>query len=135
YKAIYHTLYGGDRALTLRRGFWGLALGTIGTLAFYGMYLWIALAAIDGEMTIGAMTMYVVVFKQGQSALSNALSDIGGMYEDNLYLSNLYEFLDTPVPPARGDSSDGPLPDDGVRFDHVTFTYPGSDKPALSDVT
>src|SRR5438270_847749 len=82
-----------------------LALGTIGTLAFYGMYLWIALSAIDGKMSIGAMTMYVIVFKQGQSALSNALSDIGGMYEDNLYLSNLYEFLDTAVTPAGGDAS------------------------------
>jgi ATP-binding cassette subfamily B protein len=134
YKSIYRLLYDGDRALTLRRGFWGLALGTVGTLAFYGMYLWIALAAIDGEMSIGAMTMYVVVFKQGQSALSTALGDIGGMYEDNLYLSNLYEFLDTPVTPSRGEHEVGPEPADGVRFDHVTFTYPGSDKPALVDV-
>jgi ATP-binding cassette subfamily B protein len=135
YKAIYRLLYDGDREITMKRGFWGLLLGTVGTLAFYGMYLWIALAAIDGQMTIGAMTMYVVVFKQGQSALSNALSDIGGMYEDNLYLSNLYEFLDTPVAPPRGDYERGPNPDDGVRFDHVTFNYPDSETPALTDIT
>ncbi|MCE9574887.1 MAG: ABC transporter ATP-binding protein/permease [Deltaproteobacteria bacterium] len=135
YKAIYRQLYTSDRALTLRRGFWGLGLGVLGTLAFYGMYLWIAIAAIDATISIGAMTMYVAVFKQGQSALSGALGDIGGMYEDNLYLSNLYEFLDTPVTPPRGDAKDGPDPGDGVRFNNVTFTYPDAYEPALSDVT
>ena len=89
------------------------------------MYLWIALSAIDGKMSIGAMTMYVVVFKQGQSALSGALGDIGGMYEDNLYLSNLYEFLDTEVPPPGGAATEGPDPADGVRFDHVDVRLPG----------
>ena len=40
------------------------------------------------------MTMYVMIFKQGQSALSGLLTDLGGLYEDNLYLSSLYELLD-----------------------------------------
>ena len=29
------------------------------------------------------------------------LSAVGGMYEDNLYLSTLYEYLETPVPRAE----------------------------------
>src|SRR5262249_53759711 len=79
YRSIFDRLYEQDRALTWRRGVWGLALGVVSTLAFYGMYLWIALSAVDGAMTIGAMTMYVLVFKQGQSALATLLGDIGGM--------------------------------------------------------
>ena len=43
------------------------------------------------------MTMYLMLFRQGQSAVSAILSAIGGMYEDNLYLSTLYEYLETPV--------------------------------------
>ncbi|NOR49593.1 MAG: hypothetical protein GQ530_00985 [Desulfuromonadales bacterium] len=38
---------------------------------------------------LGQMTMYLLLFKQGQSAVSASLSAISGMYEDNLYLSNL----------------------------------------------
>jgi ABC-type multidrug transport system fused ATPase/permease subunit len=81
------------------------------------------------------MTMYVLVFKQAQSALSSALGDIGGMYEDNLYLSNLYEYLDTPTTTLGGDASEGPVPRDGVRFENVSFTYPGSHEVALDNVT
>ena len=134
YRAIFDTLYQGDRSIAVRRGGWALALGILGTAAFYGMYLWIVAAAIAGLMTIGAMTMYVVVFKQAQSSLGNALGDVGGMYEDNLYLSNLYEFLDTPMINTPGKAIDGPDPSDGVRFENVSFTYPGNDKPALTDI-
>jgi ATP-binding cassette subfamily B protein len=134
YRAIFVKLYAGDRALTLRRGLWGLGLGVIGTAAFYGMYLWIALSAIDALLTIGAMTMYVVVFRQAQQALASTLSDVGGMYEDNLYLSNLYEFLDAPALRVPGTATSGPSPDDGVRFEDVTFNYPGTDLPAVRDL-
>ncbi len=43
------------------------------------------------------MTMYLMLFRQGQAAVTAILSAIGGMYEDNLYLSTLYEYLETPV--------------------------------------
>ena len=65
--------------------------------AFYAAYAWIAVSAVRGRITLGEMTMYVLLFRQGQSAVSSILSAIGGMYEDNLYLSTLYEYLDTPV--------------------------------------
>jgi len=78
--------------------------------------------------------MYVVVFKQAQSSLSGALGNVGGMYEDNLYLSNLYEFLETPTLTAGGAELIGPKPGDGVRFEAVSFSYPGSREPALDGV-
>ena len=134
YKAIFDTLYAGDRTIAIRRGIWGLVLGTVGQAAFYGMYLWIALSTIDGILTLGAMTMYVGVFAKAQSALSSALGDVGGMYEDNLYLSNLYEFLDTPTMTPGGTATTGTNPGDGVRFEHVEFAYPGSHEVALANI-
>ena len=80
------------------------------------------------------MTMYVLVFKQGQSAVSASLAAIGGMYEDNLYLSTLYEYLDTPVRTPHGTRDAGPDPGDGIRFEDVSFTYPGATEPALDDI-
>ncbi|HET7504883.1 MAG TPA: ABC transporter ATP-binding protein, partial [Kofleriaceae bacterium] len=134
YKAIFEKLYAGDRKITIQRAIWALILGTIGTLAFYGMYLWIAIATIEGLLSAGEFIMYAGVFKSAQSALSSALGDIGGMYEDNLYLSNLYEFLDTPTMSPGGTQTSGPRPGDGVRFEAVSFVYPGSREPALSGV-
>jgi ABC-type multidrug transport system fused ATPase/permease subunit len=135
YAGIFHRMYGDDRDLTLRRGLWGFLLGLLSTAAFYGAYAWILFAAMLSRISLGEMTMYVLVFKQGQSALSASLAAIGGMFEDNLYLSNLYDFLELEVPRARGNASRGPLPGDGIRFENVGFRYPRAERPALSDVS
>lgn len=134
YRDIFHTLYQADRNLTIRRDSWGFGLGLLGSLALYGAYAWIAFSAVLSRITLGQMTMYMALFRQGQSAVSAILSAIGGMYEDNLYLSTLYEFLETPSSEAGGTATSGPDPDDGVRFEHVGFTYPGAEAPALVDI-
>ncbi len=135
YRGIFEKLYAADRDLTIRRDSWGFAMGLVGTLALYGGYAWIAVETVTSGITLGQMTMYLMLFRQGQAAVSASLSAIGGMYEDNLYLSTLYEYLEQPVAPATGTLRRGPQPADGVRFENVTFTYPGAEKPALQDVS
>jgi ATP-binding cassette subfamily B protein len=135
YRAIFRKLYKEDRDLTIRRDTWGFGLGLLATATLYGAYAWIALSAIATRITLGQMTMYFMLFRQGQSAVSAILSAIGGMYEDNLYLSTLYEYLETPVATRTGTIVRGPQPNDGIRFENVSFTYPGAEKPTLHDVT
>ena len=135
YRAIFRKIYAEDRALTLRRESWGMALALLGTAALYGAYAWVAVAAAGTSITLGAMTMYLVLFRQGQGAISASLGSIGGMYEDNLYLTNLYEYLEQAPAYRWGTGARGPQPEDGVRFEDVSFTYPGAAEPALAGVT
>lgn len=135
YRNLFEQLYGEDRDLTLRRGLWGYLLGLVSTGAFYLAYAWIVLETVLGKISLGDMTMYLTVFRQGQSTFSNALTSIGGMYEDNLYLSNLYDFLEEEVPKSWGKATIGLNPQDGIRFENVSFTYPGSSKPALRNIS
>ncbi len=134
YKDIFLKVYAEDRALTLRREGWGLALTLIGTLALYGAYAWIVIAAIDTSITLGEMTMYLLLFRQGQGAVSAGLGSIGGMYEDNLYLTNLYEYLEQEPQAGAGIETKGPHPEDGIRFEHVSFTYPDAPAATLTDI-
>lgn len=134
YRAIFDTLYPEDRDLTLRRGGWGYALGLLSTATFYGAYGWIVYETVVGGLTLGEMTMYVLLFKQGQAAFSAILSAIGGMYEDNLYVSNLYEFLGQ-APTGSTGVETTPGAREGVVFEGVWFTYPGADEPAIRGVS
>ena len=134
YRNIFRRLYKADRSLAIRRDGWGFLLGLIGTVALYSAYAWVAFAAVISRITLGQMTMYLMLFRQGQSAVAAILSAIGGMYEDNLYLSTLYDYLETPVTSAGTGQQQGPLPNDGVRFEGVSFTYPGASQPALQDI-
>ncbi|MGB6298665.1 MAG: ABC transporter ATP-binding protein [Rivularia sp. (in: cyanobacteria)] len=135
YRNLFDQLYGEDRDLTIKRGFWSYLLGLLSTATFYIAYAWIVVETVVGRITLGDMTMYLTVFRQGQTTFSSALTSIGGMYEDNLYLSNLYEFLEEEVPKRYGRAIKGTNPQDGIRFENVSFTYPGSTKPALKDIS
>jgi len=134
YRDIFTKLYADDRSLTIRRDSWGLGLGLVGTAALYGGYAWIAVRTVLGAMSLGQMTMYLMLLRQGQTAVTAALTAVGGMYEDNLYLSNLYEYMEQPVPAHPGTAVQGTKPGDGIRFENVSFVYPAAAAPALSDI-
>ena len=136
YRDIFKKLYSEDRKLTLRRGSWAFGMGLIGTAAFYAAYGWIAVSTVRGELTLGEMTMYLLLIRQGQAAVTASLAAIGKMYEDNLYLSNLYEYLDQPsLAAADGGASAGATPGSGFVFEKVSFSYPGSEALALENVS
>lgn len=134
YVDIFKNIYREDRSLVLRRGFWGYVLGLIASVGFYFAYGWVAFAAVAGAITLGQMTMYIAVFRQGQGAVTSCLNSVNKMYEDNLYLSNLTEYLGHNIPEPTGNKTEGPLPQDGIRFENVSFHYPGGGAPALDNI-
>lgn len=135
YRDIFERIYHEDRDLTVRRSVWSYLLSLLSSLAFYGAYAWIVLEAIAGQISLGDLTMYLVVFRQGQTTFAGVLTAIGGMYEDSLYLSTLYSFLEEETPISEGTVTQGNCPGDGIRFENVTFYYPGSKTPALLNIS
>ena len=135
YRDIFRRIYAEERRLTTRRVGWGFVLGLVADAAFYGAYACIAVSTVRQTISLGDMAMYLTLFRQGQSAVSASLSAIGGMYEDNLYLSNLYDYLEQPGQGIRGSAAAGLDESAGIEFDGVTFTYPGAETPAIRDLT
>lgn len=134
YRDNAQRLYAEDRQLTIRRDAWGFALGLLGTVAFYLAYAWVVFDTVRGQTSLGQMTMYIVLFKQGQNAITASLSAIAGLYDDSLFLSDLYEYLETPVVVAQGRLTQGARPGDGLRCEGVGFTYPDAKVAALRNI-
>ncbi len=135
YKSIAEKLNTEDQQMSVKRAGWGYLLSLIGTLAFYLCYAWIAWAAALKKLSLGDLTLYVAAFRQGQVSFQSILATMGGMYENNLYMSNLFAFMAIP--------SRQPLPlaeqlpvqkEQGIRFEHVSFQYPGQLQEALTDI-
>jgi ATP-binding cassette subfamily B protein len=139
YRELFQKFFNEDRALALRRRGWGLGLGVLSLGAFYGCYAYVAGRAATGSITVGDMVLYLSVFRQGQAAFQGILTSIGSMYEDALFMSNLFAYLEIPtgaerprVVPAltapRGRSN-------AIELRDVSFQYPGKDAWALRHVT
>ena len=100
YKELGEMFYGEDTALARRRARWAYLLSLVATFTFYGCYAAMALGAARGALSLGDMTLYMVAFRQGQQAFQTLLGALGGMYEDNLYMSNLFQYLGIATAPA-----------------------------------
>lgn len=133
YLAFAERFFAEDRALAMRRTGWAWLLSLLGTGAFYGSYAWMVAGAAAGRLTLGDLTLGLVAFRQGQGAFQGILGRIGRMYEDDLYMSNLFAFLAIPV--SRPAVVEGPrLEERGLRFEGVGFRYPGAEGWALRGV-
>jgi ATP-binding cassette subfamily B protein len=118
---------------------WGLVLGLLALGAFYGMYVMVAGRAARGELSLGDMTLYLALFRQGQAAFGDILSNLTAMYENALFMSNLFAYLAIPtgseaarVSPPRSLPRGSPQP---IEFRNVSFRYPGKEAWALREVT
>src|SRR3954470_4599283 len=145
YKQLAETFFADDRRLAVRRMVWGYALSLLSTAVFYGCYAMIVAATVRGRLSLGDMTLYLVAFRQGQQSFQSVLGALGGMYEDTLYMSNLFEYFAIETEERK---AIGPVAvvraEDGIRFEGVGFRYPaggdaagggaGADKWALRNV-
>ena len=136
---LHDLFYEEDRSFAVRRGVAVTLLGLISVGVFYSIYAFIVGQTVIGAITLGSMTLYLTVFRQGQSAFQTAMSSIARAYEDNLYMQNLFAYLAVPSDdaarkgPADVDPDAGSAP--SIRFEGVTFRYPGSERPCLEDVS
>jgi len=138
YRALFDKFYAEDRRLALRKTWAGLVLGALSLAAFYLSYLYMADRAARARITLGDLTLYLAAFRQGQQAIQSALASIGGLYEDGLFVSNLFAYLDLESTGERPRSTPRALPaarSQAVEFEDVSFRYPGSDRPALAGVS
>jgi len=137
FRDLRRSLRNGRLAITRRRSIAEFAAQTFATALVYGSYAYVAYQAIWGRITLGDLAMYYQAFQRVQGSLQGILGGLAGLYEDNLFLSNLYEFLDlkrTVIEPGHPRPVPQPM-QRGIVLDHVGFQYPASTRKVLADVS
>jgi ATP-binding cassette, subfamily B, bacterial len=137
FRALRHQLQHERQQLVVRRLSAELAAQVSATVAMYTVYGIIAYQALAGAITLGDVVMYYAAFQRGQGYLHELLFGLARLYEDNLFLTNLSDFLaldQKVVEPARPLPVPRPLRA-GITFEHVDFRYPGASRLALDDVS
>ena len=136
YQALFTKLFNENRTLALRRSLTNGGLEILSNTVYWGTYLWIISQAVTRQISVGDLTLYTAIFMQLQLALSGVLASLSGLYEANLYLSNLFGFLDLPQAPTiyhRVKAVPTSI-QTGFELHNVSFSYPGSSANVLENV-
>jgi len=136
YATLSQRFYEENRALSVRRGVVSALLSILGTVGYYAAYVIILLHAVRGEITIGMLTFLAASFARGRDVIQSILLSASNVYEQALYLRDLFVFLDM-RPTIESPPNARLVPrsiESGFVFENVGFRYPGSERWAVRNV-
>jgi ATP-binding cassette, subfamily B, bacterial len=133
FRRLAQKFFAENKRLSIRRSLVGSGLSLVSTLGYYAAYVQILIAALDGSITIGAMTFLSGSFMRMRDLVQRLLTAASGVYQQALYLKDLFDFFDLkPSITSRPGAPPAPRSlSEGVVFEDVGFRYPGSDKWAV----
>ena len=137
YELLSDTYYERQRGQIMRRYIAGYLWGIVTTVAGSITYLYVALLAVAGRLSLGDLSLYTSAASGVQNSISNLLSGFNSMYEHNLYLGNLFMLMETATAVTRPEHP-RPMPHPlrgEVEFHDVTFNYPGQTGQAIHNLS
>lgn len=133
YAKLSDEFYHENKRLAIRRNVVSTLLVSLGTLGYYGAYVVIIYGTVMGRFTIGALTFLAGSFRQSRDLIQRVLLSLSQIYEQSLYLSDLFTFFDVkPRVVSQPGARQVPNPiRTGFVFHDVGFKYPGSSRWAV----
>ena len=120
-------------SISRRLGALDILCGLIETVAMFAVVSLLISEAYVGAITLGTFVMLFEAFRRGQGYLSSLVGGIAGLYDNRLFVGNLFEFL-TLEPTILAPDEPLPVPEEisEVELRDVTFRYPDMDRDVLS---
>lgn len=134
WQTYYQKFRGQLQSLILRRSAWGLAASLTSVGLIGAATLIVLRRAASGLITVGDFGLFVQGIAQLQNQFANLLSGFTGIYQNLLYMRNLFEFLELPTRDLdTGEEWQGEIEE--ITFENVSFRYPLTEKDVLRDVS
>ena len=137
FKTIRATIRHERKVLEIQHSLSMLSVQILTNLAVFGLFIFVAYRTMNGLLGIGDLVMYFQAIQRGYSSIQILGQGISSLYESNLFLSNLYEFLALPrkiLNPPKPKTFPHPI-NKGLTFEHVTYSYENANHSVVQDVS
>jgi ATP-binding cassette subfamily B protein len=128
--------YFSNRKIAISRSLWGTAFTLMGSLGYYGAYVYILLDTIHGRISIGQLTFLAGSFRQLKSLMESVLTRFTAVSQGAIYLSDFFEFFEIQPAILSGKRS-LPFPRpirQGFVFEKVGFRYQHAERWAARNL-
>lgn len=136
YRDLSSTLVDRNRRLARARLGWGAALAALGSIGYYGSYVFLVWEAVQGQITVGTLALLSGAIASANTELQTIFSLLSAMSEQALFLTDLLTFFDVqPLIINKPDAIPGPRTiREGFACENVSYHYPGSETLVLRDL-
>ena len=136
YRELRRKIFQEKLAIKIRNSTANLLAQASAGIFIFAVYGFIVHQTIEGNLQLGDLVLYHQALQRGQNALKAIVANLGSLYEDNLFLNNLFEFLEL-EPKVIQTASPKPIPikmQTGIVFNNVSFEYTCTTRKALRDI-
>ncbi len=130
FRQLSNKFFNANKPLIIKRSLWGTVFAILGSLGYYGAYIFIISKTIAGNLSIGDLTFLAGSFRQLRSLLEGILSRFTAVSQGALYLKDFFDFFN--IQPKIKLSVNGrrfPNPImQGFTFKNVGFRYTNSER-------
>ncbi len=122
--------------LSKRKLIAGALLSVIGSLGYYGAYVYVIWRTVTGTLSIGTLYFLAGAILQASTNIQQIFSTLSGVADQALFLTDLLAFFEM-QPTIRSKPNALPAPRPirrGFEFRNVSFAYPGSSRLILKNL-
>jgi len=136
FKELSDKYYSANRKIVVRRALWGSVFSSLGTISYYGAYIFIISQTVSGLITIGTLTFLAGSFERMRNMLQSIMTRFSKIAEGSLYLQDMFDFFAIKPTIVSGEKNYMiPQPiQAGFTFENVGFKYPNSEMWAIRNL-
>ena len=137
FSKVADKFYQESKQLAIQRTIWGTVFHILSDLAYYGAFIFIALKATTGQVSIGELTFLAGSFSKLRAQLQAIFSRFTRINESALYLADYFEFIDAEFREAVSFELQ-PIPEEikeGFTFQNVSFSYPNNSHVVFKNIS
>lgn len=135
YRKLYDERVATVRQLSRERSLRLVAVQVLVALFGVGVLAVLIGLTARGHLTVAEAGLAAIAVQQLLQRLRLASSSVGSMHEASLFLGDLTSFLDTPTRPTTVSRASTSRPRGGLALDSVHFTYPGTQREVVHDLS
>lgn len=135
FQAIRAVIFKGRKDLNARLTLFSLLAESLEVIIVGIIFFMMARSTWEGVMTAGVFVVYLQGFQRLQGAAKNFLQSVVQIFQQRLFLRDLFSFID--IPPSGSSSPELPFPQpqEGLAIQDLSFTYPGTAARVLDNVS
>lgn len=125
FKTLSDKFYADNSKLAVRRSAWGTFFSILGTIGYYGAYVFIIMRTINGSLSVGDLTFLAGSFRQLRSMSEVILFRFTTIAQGAIYLNDFIDFF---AISSKIKKTENPIPfpnpiKQGFTFEDVGFKY------------
>ncbi|HTH82892.1 MAG TPA: ABC transporter ATP-binding protein [Mucilaginibacter sp.] len=108
----------------------------LASMGFFGCITFICFSAIKGKISLGDISIFIILFPQLFNVLQSLSQNLSSLYQNSIFITHLFQLFD--LKPVLDDNQNATaIPTDAdlkMKVENVNFTYPNSKQPVLKNV-